>query len=90
MKKGDIIVLEEDIIIYGTGVTWFYYKGNKYRVVDNLRWNEPGWQIKLMREKENKLYGSEYGYFSEDYLFKKFDCVKWQRKEKIKKISNLK
>lgn len=90
LKKGNIIILLEDIIIPGTGTTFYYYKGNKYRIKRYLdKWNEPAWYIKLIRTKEIKLYGSEDGYFSEKDLLKKFDCVKYSRKLKLKKLKSI-
>lgn len=90
MVKGDVILCLEDFIIPGTGMTFYYYKGNKYRVKELLKiWDMPAWSIKLMREKEDKLYGNETGYFTEEELFKRFDCVKYQRILKLRKLNKL-
>ena len=90
MITGDVILCLEDFFIPGTGMTFYYYKGNKYRIKNFLKlWDKPAWEIKLMREKEYKLYGNETGYFSEEELLKKFDCVKYQRKLKLKKINKI-
>jgi len=87
LKKNDIIIALEDIIIPGTGVTFYIYKGQKYKVSEYLsKWDENAWRINLIDSNNFQ----NQGWFTENELFQKFNCLKYLRKRKLKKLSNLK
>lgn len=88
LKKGYIITCLEDCIIPGTGLTYFYFKGNTYKISMYLpayfeKDGNHAWRITLLSGKE----GSDVGWFTEDDLFKKFNANIYLRKEKLKKIN---
>ena len=85
LRKGDIIICLENFDIPGTGVTFTFYKNKRYIVYKYLPlWKESNaWEIRL----EGGYIFEQTGFMSEDDIFKKFDCVKYQRKNKLKKIN---
>lgn len=102
LKKGITIICLEDIIIPGTGCTFYIWKGKKYILKKYLPdWNEPAWNIQLeenaiLNRKSRRQFSnfSNYsfenqGWFTEKELFQKFNCIKYTRKEKLKKINSL-
>jgi hypothetical protein len=85
LKEGDIIICLEDFHVAGIVVTFYFYKNRKYIISKYLPlWKTDAWRIELTQGKPKF---EETGYFSEDDLFKKFDCVKYQRRKKLKKIN---
>lgn len=86
LKKNDIIIALEDIIIPDTGSTFYIYKGNSYKITEFLDlWKENAWRIKL---GSNNFQNQ--GWFTENELFQKFNCLKIQRQKKLKKLSKIK
>lgn len=86
LKKGEIIIALENIDIPGTGITFHIYKGKRYKLEEYLtKWKEHGWEIHLV----GSLQFEDTGWFSEDELFKKFNCILYQRKEKLKKLAKI-
>lgn len=86
LKEGDIIIAKEDIVVPGTGITFTFYiwKGGKYRVKEYLPlWIGPAWEIEMIGSANY----NDKGWFTENDLLKKFDCLKWSRKEKLIKIN---
>lgn len=89
LTKGIIITCIEDFIVPGTGLTFYYYKGNKYKIVQYLdKWQVHAWEIKLLKFY-SKSGSSEIGWFSEEDLIKKFDALKYTRKEKLKNLEKI-
>jgi len=98
LKVGDIIIALEDLIIPSTGCSYYIYKGFYYKIVEYLpAWTENAWHIELImnrqerrerhrKEPRNRRYDP---YMTESQLFEQFDCVKIQRKEKLKKLNLL-
>jgi len=96
LNKGLIITFLEDVIVPGTGMTFYYFRGNKYIISEYLDLfpetskPEPAWKILLINNISNDKYSGNYwGYFSEQELFKKTNCVKYLRKQKLEKINNV-
>lgn len=90
LKKDLIITCIEDCIIPGTGLSFFYYRYNKYKIIKYLdKWYElkglHAWQIQLISGKGD----TKIGWFSEDDLFKNFNANIYLRKEKLEKINKL-
>ena len=86
LKKGTIIIALEDIIIPGTGITFHIYKGKKYKLKEYLsKWDEHAWYIVLI----GSLQFEDSGWFIEDDLFKKFECIKYTRLKKLKKLAKI-
>ena len=93
LKIGDIIIALEDIIISGTGLSYYIYKGHKYKIKEYLPlWKENAWYIipnfvwnnNTVWKKNN--CGKRYdAHLTESELFEKFDCTTIQRKEKLEK-----
>jgi hypothetical protein len=53
LKKGDIIIALEDIIIPGTGVTFYIWKGKRYIIKEFLpAWKQDAWHIQLIGSKK--------------------------------------
>jgi len=96
LNEGDIIIALEDIIIPGTGVTYYIYKNKRYELkekLDSKTWGENAWYIEsaeniLISRKERRegKFDYERGWFKESELFQKFDCVKIIRKRKLDEI----
>lgn len=91
LKSGFIITCLKDFVVYGTGVTFHYYRGYIYKITDYLPvWFEKGgthaWKIELIEGKGHSLY-DQTGFFSEDDLFKNFNANIYLRKEKLKKLN---
>ena len=95
LKEGILITCLEDIIIPGTGVTFYIWKGKKYRIKEYLpEWTENAWHIQLeeiinsnkKRKNFNYLFENQ-GWLTEDELFKKFNCLQYLRKEKLMKLN---
>ena len=92
LNKGTIIIVNDDFMIPGTGMTFLFYKGHKYKIIEYLPvWYEKdgrhAWKIKLIE----KIKGNgtlKFG-LSEDYLFEKFECVKYTRLKKLKKLKKI-
>ena len=85
LKLHDILIALEDIIIPGTA--FYIYKGKKYKVREYLpEWNENAWNIILMNRF--RTFGDQ-GWFTEEELFEKFDCVTTQRRKKLKRLSEI-
>jgi len=54
-KKDDIIVVLKDFFIPGTGVTFSYYKGHKYKLECILKWQVPvRHEVNLITKIERK------------------------------------
>lgn len=91
LKKGDIIIALEDIIIPDTGRTYYIYKNKRYELKRffNDNWHIEGLDNIIVNRSERRKgkYDNECGWFSEETLFKKFDCVKIMRKKKLKQIN---
>lgn len=82
---GDIITVKENFFVPGSGVTWYYYRGSKYKIERYLeKWKEPAYKIVLVSGN-----GYEDGYFSVIDLNKKFHNIQKIRKEKISRIDEL-
>ena len=92
LQKGDIIICLENFLIPGTGVTFHFFKGYRYKITQYLPvWFEKfglhAWRIEIIGDKSSDWTTS--GAFSEDDLFTKFDCVKHLRKLKLLKLNRL-
>jgi len=96
LKRGDIIIAKEDIIsqgdVFNGFKTAFYiYKGKKYKLKNYVV--ELGiiiWYIELtMKAKYVPDFLLNHGRFTEEELFQNFDCIRYQRKEKINKLNNI-
>ena len=92
LNKNDIIIVNEDFIIPGTGKTFYFYKGSKYKIVKYLPvWYENSgrhaWEIKLIDKIKGN--GALIFWFSEDELFEKFECRKYTRLKKLKKLAKI-
>lgn len=88
LKPGDIIIALNDLIIPSTGITFFFYKGKKYKVNEYYSsWN--GWCV--ISERKRDQYGFVYNRagLSEEMIIKNFDYIKYQRKKKLEKICQL-
>lgn len=88
-KIGDIIIALNDFFVPATGSTLYYYKYHRYKIT-NFLINTSGnvWVIELIKNKNNNKKSYKFGWFTEDELIKKFDCVRYQRKQKLIKIKN--
>ena len=94
LQKGDIIIVNEDFIISGTGMTFYFFKGHKYKIVKYLplwAWVankvDNAWEIRLIDKIKGN--GTLVFSFSEDNLFQKFECIKYTRLKKLKKLSKI-
>jgi hypothetical protein len=91
LQKDNIIIALENIIIPGTGITFFIFKGQKYKLETFLdKWKEPAWFIiNINAEKDYNFFPSnkECGWFTENELFEKFNCLKYNRKLKLMKLN---
>ena len=86
LKIGDRIIALENITIPSTGTTWYIYKGKTYKIIEDLPlWKENAWKIIF----KNGGFENTF-YLSERNILKNFDCVRFQRKEKLKEIQRLK
>jgi len=86
LSKGTIIIVDEDFIIPGTGTTFYFYKGNKYKIVKYLpicheNDGTHAWEIKLIEKIKGD--GTPIFWLSEYELFEKFECVKYTRLKKL-------
>jgi hypothetical protein len=98
LKQGAVIISLEDIIIPGTGCTFYIWKGKRYTLKQYLaEWREPAWNIQLeetilnnRKNRRNSNYSfSDQGWFTEVELFQKFNCLQYLRKEKLQKLNSL-
>jgi hypothetical protein len=92
LNKNDIIIVKEDFIIPGTGMTFYFYKGHKYKIPKYLPvWYEKSgthaWQIKLIEKIKGN--GALMFWLSENELFEKFECIKYSRLKKLEKLSKI-
>ena len=83
-KPGDILTTIKDFIAPVSGMTFYYYRGSKYKVERYLECEELAYKIVLVSGN-----GSNDGYFSVTDLHKLFSNIKEARKEKIKRIDEL-
>ena len=89
LKPGNFIIALEDLIIPSTGITFFFFKGYKYKIVEYYPlWN--GWCV--LSEKKRDIYGimCNNAPLSEEYIIKNFDYIRCQRKEKLQKLNLIK
>ncbi len=91
LSKGAIIIVNEDFTIPGSGMTFYFYKGNKYKITKYLPvWYEKdgthAWEIKLIEQIKT---GELVFWFSEEKLFGKFECIKYTRLKKLQKLSKI-
>jgi hypothetical protein len=82
-KSGDIVTIIKDFIVPSSGITFYYYRGSKYKI-ERLDWGEDVYITALISGK-----GCEFGFFSVKELNDHFHNIKWIRKEKIKRIDEL-
>jgi hypothetical protein len=92
LNKGTIIIVNDDFTIAGTGMTFYFYKGNKYKITKYLPvWYENSgrhaWEIKLIEKIKGN--GALIFWLSEDELFEKFECVKYTRLKKLQKLAKI-
>jgi len=88
LNKDDILIVKEDFTVPGTGTTFFFYKGYKYKIITYLtNWHEHAWKIKLIGQKK----GNEEleFWFSEENLFIRFECRKYSRLKKLQKLAKI-
>lgn len=79
LNKGDIIICKHNFFIPGTGITFYYFKDKKYKIIEHLnKWKEPAWGIEPLFSKEIK----HQGWFTEKELIEKFYTIKYLRKKK--------
>ena len=98
LKIGDYVIALEDLVIPGTGITYYIYKGEYYKLIFSYLWSngKHAWYVEpiMNRRERRELYGKNpykgYGYyFSEDELFQSFDCRRVQRRLKLKKLQKI-
>lgn len=84
---GDIISVKKDFYVPGSGMTFYYYRGEKYiieRYLDHKAWKDIAFKIILKHGR-----GYKDGYFSKNDIHKYFENLKKERKEKIMRINEL-
>lgn len=92
LTKGDIIIVNEYFVVHGSGITFFFYKGNKYKIIKYLpiwykNFGTHAWEIKLIEKIKHK--GTSEISLSEEILFEKFECIKYTRLQKLKKLTKI-
>lgn len=85
IREGDILICNEDFNVMGTGITWSFVKGRKYKVIKcYTMWK--GYSIQCIRVKGKYPEFRISCAMSEWELMEKFDYLYVQRKNKIEKI----
>lgn len=87
MQVGDIIICKEDFDVFDMH-RFFYYKGAKYQLGLPMGDIDNSWHI-IRIDNYNKPSKniSDNGWFSEEELYKFFDCITYLRFKKLKKIN---
>lgn len=85
LTKNDILVVQQDFIIPGTGLTFYFYKGEKYKVIGKNKYGM--WNIKPI-----KIRGMNGGFYTEwltyNQILENFFNIKKERKEKLNEIES--
>lgn len=77
LKIGDILIATDTIITNN----YRFYKNNKYKIIDNL----PNFIVESYSIISEK--GNHYA-LSEIFILQNFNCVRYDRKEKLEKLNN--
>lgn len=93
MQVGDIIICKEDFDVFDIH-RFFYYKDAKYQLGLPMKAADPrgnmnnSWHIVRIDEHNRPSKNiSDNGWFSEEELYKFFDCITYLRFKKLKKIN---